>query len=138
PRRSGNEESGAGKGSYIQVVSGADGGAGADGEIVPVDRGLKASVSIPPPSTIRTRAFRGASVNTCVSPEGQLMVSFTRRSLAPRPITSSFECCDRNPDPHCTTLVLWTRSVSIVTRAPIASRLLRVPIRRRAIDADVV
>src|SRR5687768_12001446 len=91
PDGSGTATSGAGNGSYIQVVRGAEAGADADDETVPVDRGLKASVSTPLPSTIRTRAFRGTSVNTCVSPEGQLTVSFARRSLAPRPITSSFE-----------------------------------------------
>src|SRR5678815_3062630 len=87
--------SGAGNGSYIQVVDGADAGADADGGmLVAVDRGLRGSVSMPRPSTIRTRAFRGTSVNTCVSPEGQLTVSVARRTLAPRPITSSFECCE--------------------------------------------
>ena len=49
------------------------------------------------------RAFSGTSVNTCVPPEGQLTVSFKMRSLAPRPMSSSFECCDRNPEPACTT-----------------------------------
>ena len=47
--RSGSEKSGAGKGSYIQVVRGADAGAGAEDVVVPVDRGLKASVSMPRP-----------------------------------------------------------------------------------------
>src|SRR5688572_32893241 len=68
----GTATSGVGKGSYFQVVRGADDGAGADAGIVPVDRGLRASVSMPRPSTIRTRAFSGTSENTWVSPEGQL------------------------------------------------------------------
>src|SRR6185436_16522978 len=49
PRRSGPARSGAGKGSYIQVVRGGTAGAEADDEMVPVDRGLTASVSMPPP-----------------------------------------------------------------------------------------
>ena len=138
PARSWSEKSGAGNGSYIQVARGAEAGAGTEDVVFAADRGLKASVSIAPPSTIRRRVFSGTSVNTCVPPEGQLTVSFKTRSLAPRPMSSSFECCDRNPEPACTILILWSRSVSTVTRAPIASRLLVVPRRRTASDADFV
>src|SRR5688500_10110216 len=54
PRRSGSATSGAGNGSYIQVVRGAGAGAEGDDGLVPVDRGLNASVSTRPrPSTIR-------------------------------------------------------------------------------------
>ena len=73
----------------------------------PADRRLEAPPSrVAPPSTIRMRVFSGTSVNTCVAPEGQLTVSFKTRSLAPRPMSSSFECCDRNPEPACTILDL--------------------------------
>ena len=58
------------------------------------------------PSTIRRRLLSGTSVNTCVPPDGQSTVSFTMRSLAPSPISSSFECCDRNPEPAWTILRL--------------------------------
>ena len=54
------------------------------------------------------------------------------RSLAPSPKSSSFECCDRKPDPAWTVFVRRMRSVSTVTRAPIASRLLLTPASRTA------
>ena len=46
PARSGSEKSGAGKGSYIQVVRGADAGARTEVVIFAADRGLNASVWI--------------------------------------------------------------------------------------------
>ncbi len=52
------------------------------------------------------------------------------RWLRPSPNSSSFECCERNPEPAIRTRVARPWSVSTVTRAPTASRLLFVPVRR--------
>ncbi len=85
----------------------------------------------------RQRTFSGTSVKTCVPPDGHSTVSLSTRWLAPRPKSSSFECCERKPDPACTIFVRRKLSVSTITRAPIASRLLAVPARRIARDAPL-
>ena len=63
------------------------------------------------------------------------MVTVFTLWLAPRPKSSSFECCEMKPEPAVTTFVRRKRSVSTVTRAPTASRFVLVPVRRTARDA---
>ncbi len=139
PLTSCSEKSGAGNGSYIHVALGGNAvWVAADEVDADVERGASGSVFTSPDSTIRRRVFNGTSVRVCVVPDGHATVSFTIRALAPRPMRSSFECCERNPDPAVTTLVLVMRSVCTVTRAPIASRLLFVPTSLTASDAAVV
>ena len=71
---------------------------------------------------------RGRSVN----PVPALTATHGRRAMRGwcRGRSSVRECCDRNPDPACTTLRFLTTSVSTKTLAPIASRLLVVPVKR--------
>ncbi len=54
------------------------------------------------------------SVNDLSLPDGHSTVSVESARLAPRPKSSSFECCDRNPDPACTIFVRRSRSVSTI------------------------
>ena len=121
PVVSGNEKSGAGNGSYIHVAVGAEAAVVMAGDAFPVDRGASASDFTSPPSTMVNRVLRGASEMACESPDGHWMVSLSMRWLGPRPISSSFECSERNPEPAVTTRVFVIRSVCTVTRAPTAS-----------------
>jgi hypothetical protein len=136
PPASDTEKSGAGNGSYIHVSTDASAGPMPPG-VGTVDgaAAANASRSIVPPSTMRSRPSAGTSVNTCVSPDGQCTVIEATRPAAPSPKISSRDPGERNPEPACTVFVLRpARSVSTVTRAPTASRLLFVPISRTASD----
>ena len=53
-----------------------------------------------PRSTMRWLSGRFGSV--CTGPLGQTIVALTMRVLLPRPKSSSFECCERNPEPALT------------------------------------
>ncbi len=67
-----------------------------------------------------------------MSPDGHQMVIEATPVLLPSPKISSFECCEMKPDPAVTTRVTRPCPVSTVTRAPMASRLLFVPVSRTA------
>ncbi len=84
------------------------------------------------PSSIQARWPSGRSDRVCTRPLGHAIVTFTMRWLLPRPKSSSLECWEMNPEPAFTIRVARPWSVSTVTRAPTASRLLLVPVSRSA------
>ena len=86
------------------------------------------------PSSTHTRWLIGRSWSSCTSPLGHRIDARTGPFAAPRPKKTSLLCCERNPDPACSERVWRPSSVSTVTTAPMASRLLFVPRRRKAID----
>jgi hypothetical protein len=136
PSRSSRVKSGAGKGSYSHTsdessaVLGARDVATAAGGVLASRKGSLRTASLP--SSIQTRWLRGSPERICVLPLGQTIVTARTFRLRARPKSSSFECCEMKPEPACTILVTRTWSVSTVTRAPTASRLLRVPLSRTA------
>ncbi len=86
------------------------------------------------PSSISMRRLIGKPSNVCVRPLGHRTVAWTAPSFFPRPKKSSLVCCDKNPEPAWRYFV-WRRvPASTVTAAPIASRLLLCPRKRKAIE----
>ena len=61
------------------------------------------------PSLLRLRGWlSGKCSNDCVSPLGQrtdALIFTAEGVILPRPKKSSFECCERNPEPACRYLV---------------------------------
>ena len=78
--------------------------------------------------------IRGKFRSGCTKPLGQRMEARTVPVASPRPKNTSLLCCERNPDPACSMRVCRPDAVSIVMTAPMASRLLLTPRRRKAID----
>src|SRR6202041_3894586 len=86
------------------------------------------------PSSTQIRWLMGRSCNGWNSPLGHRMDARTEPLVLPKPKNNSLLCWERNPDPACRKRVWRANSVSTVTAAPIASRLLVPPRNRKAID----
>src|SRR6516165_7328000 len=138
PRRSHSEKFGAGSGSRSQVAKESGDGSLVCGSLARAQAGGEATngfarrLSEPSSSSIRWLAGNGSK--TCVSPLGQRIVARTVLCVFPIPKKSSLLCCDMKPEPAWRYLVWRWPSHSTVTADPIASRLLLLPRRRKAID----
>ena len=141
PARSGNEKSGALKGSISQVST--DEGRGSELSRLAGMRirrrrsrkGLRQKLFAP--SSISMRWLPASFRRSELRPLGQRTVARTVLSTFPTPKKSSLVCCDRNPEPACRYLVWRWPPASTVTAAPIASRLLFCPRRRNAIECPI-
>ena len=80
------------------------------------------------------RRFTGKFSKVWMRPLGQRTVARTGPSPFPSPKKSSLVCCDRNPEPAWRYFVWRSVPASTVTAAPIASRLLFCPRRRKAME----
>ena len=86
------------------------------------------------PSSTRTLWLSGSGWSSCTNPLGQRMDAFTGPLASPKPKNTSLLCCERKPDPARSVCVCRPFSVSTVIAAPMASRLLLRPRRRKAIE----
>src|ERR1700678_3373857 len=132
PDESGKEKSGAEIGTSSQVSTAVGigsascgNGAGSRASLTCVLKGSMRSGAEPSPTQILCPG--SSSRSSCTRPLGQRIHACTGPLACPSPKNNSLLHCDRKPEPACRVRVCRPVAVSIVTTAPIASRLLLVP-----------